>query len=50
MMKKALLALALCAGALSACTDETPTAPQPTNQPGGDPSTAPDHPVADLPE
>lgn len=33
-MKKALLALAICAGALSACADETPNAPQPVEQPG----------------
>jgi len=49
-MKKALLALAICAGALSACADETPNAPQPVEQPHPEPSSPPDHPVADLPE
>lgn len=35
---------------LTACTDENPPAPQPTNQPGEEgPSDAPDHPTADLP-
>lgn len=48
MMKKELLALALCAGALSACADETP--PQPVEQSNPEPSNPPDHPVADIPE